>query len=123
MEAERVDRITIGNIVAQGRHGALEGERDRAQPFHIAVELELDLTRAGVTDELHDTVNYADVYRTVVRLVEERSFRLLERLASAVLDDILRDPRIVSAEISIAKPGLLDGATPCVVVRRKNRAR
>ena len=118
-----MDRITLRNIVAHGKHGANPGERDRAQPFHIEVELEIDLTRAGQTDELHDTVDYAAVHKAVVKIVEERSYQLLERVASVILDEILRDPRIIRAALSIAKPDLLDGATPSVRLERDNRKR
>lgn len=118
-----MDRIVLEGIVAHGRHGAYDHEREHSQPFHVDIELRVDLTRAGISDELHDTVDYGEIYRDVVRVIEERSYALLERLASAALDEILRDPRVFSAQISIAKPGLLDGATPRVIVTRDNRAR
>jgi dihydroneopterin aldolase len=118
-----LDRITIRNIVAHGRHGANPGERDRTQPFHIDLELELDLTRPGTTDDLQDTVNYADVYNTILTIVEERSYVLMERVASVILDELFRDPRIVRAQLSISKPDLLDGATPTVHLVRENTAR
>ena len=118
-----MDRISLRNIIAHGKHGANPGERDRAQPFHLELDLDADLSRAGLTDELHDTVDYAKVHETVVKMVEERSFQLLERLASVILDEVLRDPRIVRASLSIAKPDILDGATPMVRLERDNRKR
>ena len=118
-----MDRINIRNIVAHGKHGANLGERDRSQPFHIDIELELDLSRASKTDELHDTVNYAGVYESTLKIVAERSYALIERLASAILDEIFRDPRIVRGTVTIAKPDLLDGATPSVSLSREHRAR
>lgn len=116
-----MDRISLRNIVAHGKHGANPGERDRAQPLHLELDLDLDLTRPGQTDELHDTVDYAAVYQTIVTIVEERSYQLLERLGSVILDEIFRDPRIIRASLSIAKPDLLDGATPSVRLERDNR--
>ena len=118
-----MDRITIRNIVAHGRHGANPGERDRSQPFHLEIALDLDLTRAGESDDLNDTVNYAEIYETTRTIVEDRSFQLIERLASAILDEILRDKRIARASVSIAKPDLLDGATPAVMLSRENPPR
>lgn len=118
-----MDRISLRNIVAHGKHGANPGERDRAQPFHIEVDLDIDLTRPGQTDHLHDTVDYAAVHRTIVSIVEDHSYHLLERVASVILDEILRDPRILRASLAIAKPELLDGATPTVTLVRDNRKR
>ena len=93
------------------------------QVFDAAENLELDLSRASKTDELHDTVNYAGVYESTLKIVAERSYALIERLASAILDEIFRDPRIVRGTVTIAKPDLLDGATPSVSLSREHRAR
>jgi dihydroneopterin aldolase len=114
-----MDRITLSRIVACGRHGANPGERERTQPFHIDIELEVDLSPAASSDALEDTVNYADVYRRVVGIVEDRSYALLERLAGEILSDLLSDDRVRSAVVRIAKPELLDGATPSIAMTRK----
>jgi len=123
LEAERLDRITLRNIVARGRHGVHPGERDRPQQLHVDLGLELNLSRAMQTDELADTVDYAAVHRRVVEIVETHSYALLERLAAEILDAVMSDSRIVRAELSIAKPGLLDGATPNVMIVREREPR
>jgi dihydroneopterin aldolase len=119
LEACRVERIVIDGIVAHGRHGAYEEERRHSQPFHLSLELRADLSAAGASDALSDTIDYARVYDAVVRIVEERSFSLIERLAAEILDEVMSDSRVLSASVSIAKPNLLDGATPRVIVTRE----
>jgi dihydroneopterin aldolase len=52
---------------------------------------------------------------------EWTSFALLERLGQEILDALFEDRRIESAEIALAKPGLLSGATPVVRLRARNR--
>jgi hypothetical protein len=42
---------------------------------------------------------------------------LLERLGDEILLAVLRDARVAAAAVTIAKPGLLDGATPAVTLR------
>lgn len=113
-----MDRINLAGIVAHGRHGANPGERDRAQPFHIDIELDIDLSQAAASDALDDTVSYASIYERVVAIVERRSYALLERLAAELLADILRDARVERASVKIAKPQLLDGATPSITMTR-----
>jgi dihydroneopterin aldolase len=108
------DFIELRGIRAFGRHGALPGERDHLQPFDLELRLEVDVAAARQSDELDDTIDYAAIHARVVRVVSERSFRLLERLGEVILADLLRDGRILAAELSIAKPNLLDGATPGV---------
>ncbi len=57
-------------------------------------------------------------HRYVVEIVRQRSFDLLERLGAEILDTVLADERARAAEVSISKPGLLDGATATVTLRR-----
>ncbi len=111
------DLIAVRGIRAYGKHGALPGERNHSQAFDIDVELELDLSRSRASDELADTLDYAAVHARTVALVRERSYALLERLADELVVDLLRDGRVNAATVSVAKPNLLDGATPSVTVR------
>lgn len=113
-----MDRINLRGIVANGKHGANPGEREVAQPFHVDVELDLNLKRASKSDELADTVNYAEIHAAVVDIVQSHSYVLLEKLAAVILDVILCDARIARAQVTIAKPLLLDGATPSVTLAR-----
>ncbi len=114
-----MDRIVLHDIVVQGRHGAYPAEREQPQAFHIDLVLHLDLSRAAASDDLGDTINYAEVHRRIVEIVQTHSYALLERLAAAFLDAVANDERIVCADISVAKPGLLDGATPSVRLVRQ----
>jgi dihydroneopterin aldolase len=114
-----LDRIELRGIRAWGRHGANPGEQDVAQPLDVDLEFELDLSAARASDELADTVSYADVHAGVVRIVAHERFALLERLGEAILEALMADPRIVRARVSIAKPRLLEGATPVVTLRRE----
>ncbi|GAC1655985.1 MAG: dihydroneopterin aldolase [Vulcanimicrobiaceae bacterium] len=115
-----MDLIEIRGIVAQGRHGANPGEREREQPFEVDLKLEVDLSAAQQSDDLAQTVDYAGLHGDVVRIVSQQSYALLERLAGAIVETVFRDRRIVRAEVRVGKPRLLDGATPCVTLRREN---
>lgn len=116
------DAIRLGGIRVWGRHGANPGERETAQAFDLAVELEVDLRAAQVSDDLALTIDYAALHARIVRVVEATSFALLEALAGAVLAEIFSDARVRGATVTIAKPELLAGATPAVTLRRLNPA-
>jgi dihydroneopterin aldolase len=115
-----MDRITLRGVRASGRHGANPGERDREQPFEIDAVIELDLHVAQASDDLADTLDYANLHDRLVHVVASTSFALLERLAGELLATIFTDARAVRAEITIAKPCLLEGATPSVTLAREN---
>ncbi len=115
-----MDVIALTGVRAYGRHGANPGERDAEQPFDLEIRVEMDLSAAASSDDLGDTLNYADLHERVVGIVQSTSFLLLERLAAEIVNAIFRDSRAVRAEVSIAKPQLLDGATPSVRLCREN---
>jgi dihydroneopterin aldolase len=111
-----LDTIELRGIRAFGRHGADAGEKDVPQPFDIDLWFDLDLTAARSSDALGDTLDYSTLHATIVRLVRERSYNLIERLGADVLDAVLADTRVWRASVRIAKPELLAGATPAVIL-------
>jgi dihydroneopterin aldolase len=108
------ESISLSGIRAWGRHGANAGEQDVPQPLDIDLNLMVDVRAARTSDALADTVDYAALHAQVVRLVATERYRLLERLGEAILAAVMVDDRITLASVTIAKPGLLDGATPSV---------
>jgi FolB domain-containing protein len=115
-----MDLMRIDGIRAFGRHGADPGERDNAQPFDVTVVIECDLSPAAISDDLKDAIDYSVLQQSITRIIEGTSFRLIERLAAEITRAVLEDARIAYAEITIAKPGVLQGATPSVTLRRSN---
>lgn len=113
------DRIALRGLRAFGRHGANPGERDVPQPFDVDVVLAFDLTAARRSDALRDTFDYAALHRAIVAIVGRERYALLERLGDEILNWIFSDGRVARAEVTIAKPGLLGGATPSVTVVRE----
>jgi dihydroneopterin aldolase len=110
------DTITLSGIRAFGRHGADAGEKDVPRPFDIDVTIDVDLSAARASDALSDTLDYSKLHSSIVRIVRERSYDLLERLGADILAAILVDGRVERATVRIAKPGLLAGATPAVTL-------
>jgi FolB domain-containing protein len=115
-----MDGIRLSTIRAYGRHGVHAHERAGVQPFEIDVWIEIDLAAAGRSDDLDDTLDYADLHDRLVTVVETESFALLERLAGALLEVVFGDSRVRRAEVTVAKPAILAGATPSVTLARAN---
>lgn len=115
-----MDVITLRGVRACGRHGANPGERDREQPFEIDLSVEIDLRPAEASDELGETLDYAALHARLVSIVETTSFALLESLAGALVRAVFADARVAAAELTLAKPRILAGATPAVTLRRRN---
>ena len=98
------DRIHLRGVEAIGHHGVLAFEKRDGQPFVVDVVLSLDLARAGNTDDLADTVSYAEVAADVVRRISGPSFDLIERLAEVIAEDALARPSVEAVEVTVHKP-------------------
>ena len=105
------DKIVVTNVHATGRHGWRRNLEKYPQPFNVSAELVLDLTKAGETDDLGDTVDYADVCEEIKTIVSEESFALIERLAHVIALRLL-DMGGQHVKVRVAKPGvaLIHGA-------------
>jgi dihydroneopterin aldolase/2-amino-4-hydroxy-6-hydroxymethyldihydropteridine diphosphokinase len=99
------DRISLRGIRARGHHGVLASERRDGQDFVVDVEMDLDLAPAGASDDLADTVNYADVAAAVVGLVEGQPVDLIEALAERIASSVLgAHPLVEAVEVTVHKP-------------------
>lgn len=117
------DRITLRGMRFVGRHGVSPEERAEPQPFEVDLVLRLDLSSAAASDDLADTVDYAAAFAVARRIVEGRSFQLLEALAGAIADAVLAGFRVEDVEVRVRKPKApLPGAFETVEVRlRRHR--
>jgi dihydroneopterin aldolase len=98
-----VDRILIPGLRELGVHGVLPEERLRPQPFEVSLELQVDLAKAGTTDDLADTVDYGTVCDAVSRVVASESYQLLERLAQRIAEVCVADPRVLGVVVEVRK--------------------
>jgi 7,8-dihydroneopterin aldolase/epimerase/oxygenase len=115
------DRIELRAIRVVGTHGALPEEQVRAQPFEVDLDVELDLSAAGRSDALNDTLDYGELVDTVARVVEGEHAVLLERLAERIADEVRRDERVQRVTVAIRKlrpPVPHDLGTAGVVITR-----
>lgn len=98
------DRILLAGVEATGHHGVLAVEKTDGQPFVVDVVMELDLSRAGRSDALDDTVSYADIAVEVMTRITGPSFDLIERLAEVIASDVLDRPLVDAVEVTVHKP-------------------
>lgn len=99
------DKIILTGIKVAGRHGCSEEERSREQTFIVDVELYLDLTAAGKSDDLGDTVDYATVIDDIKKIVGGTSRNLIETVAQGISDFLLKRYMLLdSVKITLHKP-------------------
>lgn len=97
--------MKLENMKFFGYHGVFSEEKKLGQKFHVDLTLYLDLQPSGLQDDLHLTVNYADVYEDVRKLVEGTPFSLIEALAETIATTLLKSyTRINALKVKVRKP-------------------
>lgn len=91
-------------MTAQGTHGVLDFEHERPQTFIVDVTLSVDLSRAGRTDDLGDTVDYGQIAKRIVNVIEGEHVDLVECLASRIADAILLSHMVRKVVVTVHKP-------------------
>ena len=84
------DKIILTGIKVTGRHGCSEEERSKEQTFTVDVELYLDLMEACKSDDLGDTIDYANVIDDIKKIVGGTSRNLIETVAYDISEFLLR---------------------------------
>jgi 7,8-dihydroneopterin aldolase/epimerase/oxygenase len=96
--------LEIRGVRVMGTHGVLDKERVHPQPFEFDLDVGFDMSAAGVSDALEDTVDYGALIDAAAAVVTGPWCALLERLATQMATAVLRvDKRIRSVEIAIRK--------------------
>ena len=101
---QTVVTIEISGLSLYTHHGLTPAEREIGQRLLIDLTLEVGEVDATVTDLVEDTVDYGEVCNTVSLVAQQRSYKTLERLSTAIADRLLADYSIEAVSVKCAKP-------------------
>ena len=96
--------IEVSGLSLYTHHGASAAEREIGQRLVLDIRLEVGECDATVTDMVEDTVDYDAVCNTVALVAQQRSYKTLERLCSAIADRLLDDYEAEEVWVKAAKP-------------------
>ena len=116
-----MDSINISDLKVACVIGTRPEERRCRQTLTLDLVLECDLSAAGRSDDLSDTVDYAAIEDDICRLVSASQCLLLESLAQKIADRLLADPRIFGCSVRVVKRGTLRCAPGVAVVINRRR--
>lgn len=98
------DWIHLTGMRFHARHGVHPDERSLGQTYVVDVSLAHDLSRAGRSDDLADTIDYGLVFRVVREVVQGEPRNLVERVAEDVASQLLRRTAARSVRVRLHKP-------------------
>src|ERR1700716_455130 len=102
--ADTVVTVEITGLSLYTHHGVSDAEQEVGQRLVLDLRLDVGESDATVTDRLEDTVDYAEVCQLVALIAQQRSYRTLERLCSAIADRLLADYALEGVWVKASKP-------------------
>jgi 7,8-dihydroneopterin aldolase/epimerase/oxygenase len=100
-----MDKITLSRMQFFGHHGVFAEENKLGQRFYVDAELILPLDKPGKSDQIDDTVNYAEAFFLIQRIVEGKPFKLIEALADCIASELLHTyTSINEVTVRVIKP-------------------
>lgn len=98
------DVVFVKGLKVEAVIGVYAWERAITQPLLIDIALETDISRAAVSDDVNDALNYKAVCDDVSEWCQAIKAQLLEHLAGKIADKLLAKYSCHKITLSIAKP-------------------
>lgn len=99
------DRIILKDLGFYGYHGLMHEEMKLGQRFFIDLKCGVDLSAPGTTDQVSQTVSYADIYGAVKSAFENKRMHLIEAVAQNIIDGIFTTfPEVQWVKVRVRKP-------------------
>jgi 7,8-dihydroneopterin aldolase/epimerase/oxygenase len=102
--SEPLVTIEIVGLSLYTHHGVEEAERTVGQRLVFDLSFDLSDCDATVTDRVEDTIDYGEVCQQVALAAQERSYKTLERLCSAIADRMMDRYNADAVTVRATKP-------------------
>ena len=98
-------KLFISSLEVFANHGLFEEENKLGQKFIFDIECQVNYQKALFSDEMADSISYADIADVIYKTSIENTFNLLERLAGEVVKNIFNTfPEVKEIKLAINKP-------------------
>ncbi|MGU9978004.1 MAG: dihydroneopterin aldolase [Candidatus Oxydemutatoraceae bacterium WSBS_2016_MAG_OTU14] len=110
-----LEQLKVNTII-----GVFEWEKRMPQDVMIDLEMEFDTSKAALSDDIADTLNYKDVAKCVLpSFSTTNTFALIETLAEKLASLLLEKYALEQIKVSISKPMAVRGSKNVKVIVRK----
>ena len=117
-----MDTVFLHGLKAQTLIGVFDWERRQPQTVLLDIDIRADLRAAEKSDNVADTISYAEAELVTAALAGQQFF-LLEALVGYVAQLLLKHfPSCENVRVKAVKPGILPGVASVGVVMERGRA-
>jgi len=117
-----MDSIIIEGLKVETVVGCFNWERQIIQPLMLDLILSTHLEQAANSDELADTMNYAEICEISAQIIQDAQPKLIEHAAKLVINALFSTfPAIESIIITIRKPAIIPQANSVGIRLERHR--
>jgi len=96
--------IEISGLSLFTHVGVTAAEREVGQRLLLDIRIDVGDCDATITDRIEDTIDYGQVCEAANLVAQQRSYKTLERLCTAIADRLLERYEAVAVWVKAAKP-------------------
>jgi len=111
-----MDMVLIEGLEVRTVIGIYDWERDIRQTVRLDLEMAWDISKAGRTDDIEDTLDYKAVSKRLIQFVESSEFGLIESLAEHCAKIVMNEFGVVWVRLKMSKPGAVRGSENVAVL-------
>ncbi|MDQ6955114.1 MAG: dihydroneopterin aldolase [Mariprofundaceae bacterium] len=110
------DLVLIEGLEVRTVIGIYDWEREIRQTVRLDIEMTWDISKAGKTDNIEDTLDYKAVSKRLIEFIEASSFGLIEKLAESCATILLQEFQVPWIRLKMSKPGAVRGSENVAVL-------
>lgn len=100
-----MDKIKIKDLEVYCHHGVFKEENVLGQKFLVSAYLSTDIKHVGISDDINQSINYAEVAHFIKEYMEKHTYKLLETVVQNLSKAILQKFTLVEkVRLEIKKP-------------------
>ncbi|MDX8380596.1 MAG: dihydroneopterin aldolase [Ghiorsea sp.] len=111
-----MDMVLIEGLEVRTVIGIYDWERDIRQTVRLDLEMAWDISKAGKTDAIEDTLDYKSVSKRLIQFVESSEFGLIESLAEHCAQIVMSEFGVSWVRLKMSKPGAVRGSENVAVL-------
>lgn len=105
-----MDIVYIRDLRIETIIGIFDWERQVKQEVSLDLEMGADISKAAATDDIQYALNYKEVSKRIISLIEASEFQLVEAMAETVTRVVMEEFSVPWVKLRLSKPGALRGA-------------
>lgn len=113
--------IKIKNLRLKTILGIYAWEEKIDREIIINAEITTDQLNALKSDDITDTIDYDSIIARIKNLISKKRFKLIEKMAAELMNEIMQDHRIKKCKLEIDKVGVVEGVESFSVTIEQER--